>query len=280
LDRITLARRIGLYIVGAVIVFYAGFTIWFKANETKLLYHTAPDSPNPADSLHLKYEEVSIPSEGAVLSCWIYPALQPDTAMSWILYFPGNGTYDGSDVAKCKIFHDLGRNVLAVRYRGYGRSTGTPSDTGIIADARACYNFLTTVKGATPAHIVFYGHSMGAGIAIGLATGVPSAGIVLEGSYPSMAANAGERYPFIPWSLYLSERYVPIETINGVAVPKLFLHAVDDSLAPISRARELFAKAFEPKSFIELRGGHNDAPTVDRDTYTAALSHFFLQVIH
>lgn len=280
MEKRKLVKRIGWYLLATVIVFCVGFVVWFKANEHRLSYHTVPDSAVPADSLHLKYEGVSIQSEGAVLECWLYPAQQPDTAMIWILYFPGNGNYDGSDIARCKIWHDLGLNVLAVRYRGYGKSTGTPSQTGLFADAEACYSFLRTVKGASPTKIAFYGHSMGSAIAIELANKVPAAGIALEGASTSSVAAVGARYPYIPWSLLLSEQYSSIERINGITMPKIFIHASDDASAPISLARELYAKAVEPKFFIEIRGGHNYAPTVDREKYTAAMSNFFHTVFH
>jgi fermentation-respiration switch protein FrsA (DUF1100 family) len=237
-----------------VILFYVGFAIWFKTNETRLVYNTTPDSPIPADSLQLKYEEVSIQSEGAMLGCWIYPAQQPDIAKTWILYFPGSGPYDWSDIAKCRIWHDLGLNVLAVRYRGYGNSTGKPDEAGLCADAAATYNFLRTVKVVPPTNIVLYGHSLGTGVAIELACKVPSAGIALEGSFTSLAANTGIRYPFISWGLLMSDRYDSIERIKGITIPKIFIHASDDTAIPIWEARELYAKAVEPKFFIELTG--------------------------
>jgi uncharacterized protein len=280
MEKRKIAKRMGWSVLALVILFYVGLAIWFKTNETRLVYHTIPDSPIPADSLQLKYEDVSIQSDGAVLRCWIYSSQQPDTAMNWILYFPGNGPYDESDIAKCKIWHDLGLNVLAVRYRGYGNSTGKPDESGLYADAAATYNFLRTVKVIPPTNIVLYGHSLGTGVAIELASIVPAAGIALEGAATSSVAAVGARYPFIPWSLLMSDRYDSIERIKGITIPKIFIHASDDAAIPISQARELYAKATEPKFFIELTGGHNHASLVDREKYTTAMSNFFRTVFH
>ena len=269
-----IARRAGWSILATVIIVCVGFVIWFKVNETSLIYRTLPDNISQADSLLLKCEKVTIQSEGAVLICWLYPADRPDSEKTWILFFPGNGDYDATDVARCKILHDLGPNILAVRYRGYGSSTGRPSEAGLHADATASYNYLKTVKGAAPANIVVYGHSMGTWIAIDLASRLPVAGVAVEGANESLAVGAATKYPFLPWKLLLHDRYDCMEKIGGIAAPKIFIHATDDQSIPISHGRALFAKATEPKTFLEIHGGHVLAPMVDRERYIAGMTQF------
>ena len=274
-------KRIGWSLLAIVIVLCIGFVVWYKVNEKRFLYSANAESVVPEDSLRLQYEEVSIESsDGAKLVCGVFPAQRADTTSAWILYLHGNGGVDLGDIARCKIFHDLGLNVLAVQYRGFGKSTGKPSETGLYADAAASHNFLRTVKGVAPTSIVLYGHSMGSAIATELACRVPAAGIALEGAFTSMVAVYGVHYRYIPWSLLNGERYESIERISGITIPKIFIHAIDDEAVPISQAQELFAKAVEPKTFLEIKGGHNHAPTADREKYVAGLSQFFQKVFH
>ena len=279
MDKRRIFKRIGWSLLAVVIVLCVAFVVWYKANEKRFLYHANAESIVPEDSLRLKYEEVSIESsDGAKLVCGVFPAQRADTTLAWILYLHGNGDVDRDDIARCKFFHELGVNVLAVQYRGFGKSTGEPSEIGLYADAEASYNFLRTVKGVAPSKIVLYGHSMGSAIAVELAGKVPAAGIALEGAFTSMVAVYGVHYRYIPWSLLNSERFESIERISGVTIPKMFIHASDDEAVPISQGQELFAKAVEPKSFLEIKGGHNHAPTADQEKYVAALSQFFQKV--
>ena len=280
MDKRRIFKRIGWSLLAIVIVLCVGFVVWFRANEKKILYAKS-ESVVPEDSLGLKYEEVSIQSSDTTkLFIGIFHTQRADTTSPWILYFHSAGGFARTDIARCQIFHELGLNVLAVQYRGYEKSTGEPSESALYADAEVSYNFLRTVKNVPPANIVLYGHSLGTGIAVELAGKVPAAGLALEGAFTSMPALYWEQYPYLPWSLISRERYESIQKIGTITIPKIIIHASDDKMVPISQGQELFAKAVEPKSFLEIKGGHNRAPSADREKYVAGLSQFFQKVFH
>jgi fermentation-respiration switch protein FrsA (DUF1100 family) len=279
-DKRKAVKRIGWSLLAIILVIYVGLCLWFKVNERKILYAKS-ETVIPEDSLGLNYEEISIQSSDSTkLFIAIFHAQRADTTSAWILYFHSAGGFARTDIVRCQVFHELGFNVLAVRYRGYERSTGEPSESALYADAETSYRFLRTVKNVPATNIVLYGHSIGTGIAVEIARKVPAAGLVLEGAFTSMAALYWAQYPYFPWSLITGERYESIQKIGSITMPKIIIHASDDKMVPIGQGRDLFAKAIEPKSFLEIKGGHNRAPSADREKYAAGLSQFLQKVLH
>ena len=276
-----IAKRIGWSLLILVVLIYIGVGVWFKLNERKLAYHTDAKNLTPPDSLQLNYSEITVdmPQE-TKLVCGVMESSKTDSSSSWILYLHGNGGFDKGDIERCKIFHDLGFNILAVHYRGFGKGTGEASEQGLYSDGEAAYNFLTTARDAFPSKIIIYGHSMGCAIATMLATKVSVAGLAIEGAFTSEAELAWHYMPYYPWSLLITERLASIDRIGNITAPKLLIHATDDQAVPISFGRELFAKAVEPKTFLELVGGHNLAPAMDQEKFKPAFSEFSRKAIH
>ena len=146
---------------------------------------------------------------------------------------------------------------MALSYRGYGGSTGSPSETGLIADAQAAYAFATAR--VPPERIVVWGESLGTGVAVALASTQRIGRLVLEAPFTS-AADVGARvYWFLPVQLLMKDPFRSDERIGKVTVPLLVLHGARDNVVPIALGERLFARANEPKRFVRFAdGGHND----------------------
>jgi fermentation-respiration switch protein FrsA (DUF1100 family) len=260
----------------AIAVAYLLLLLVLRLAESRLLYAPGErrlESPPPG----LPAERVEIPStDGVRLVAWIIPADPPAAGARWLLICHGNAG-NLSNVGRPAHYaglRALGLNLLAFDYRGYGESGGKPSERGLYDDAGAAYRYLREVRRVPPERIVLFGHSLGSAVAVDLAVHEPAAGLVLDGALASVVGRAQEVYPYVPVRLVARSRFLSIEKIPHVRMPKLFLHARADEVIPFAHGRRLFEAATEPKTFVALRGGHGDAFEVDSDTYFGAIRGF------
>jgi uncharacterized protein len=170
----------------------------------------------------------------------------------------------------------LGLNLLAFDYRGYGESGGTPSEAGLYRDADAAYRYLTNQRGVPADRIVIFGHSLGSAVAVDLASRVRSAGLILEGAFTSATDRGRELYPYIPVRWIAKSRFSSVDKVARMTVPKLFLHAQGDEVIPLAHGRRLYEAASAPKTFVELGGGHGDAFDVDSARYFGSIASFLV----
>ncbi len=273
-------RRGALAIVAMAAVAYGGAMVYLRLNETNLVYQPralggGAVKPLP-DSLHLASERIALTSsDGVKLSGIVIPAA--DSAAQWLLYLHGNAGNVTSSLLPLFYarVHALGLNVAAVDYRGYGDSEGrTPSEAGLDADARALYEWLHLVKGVPSSRIIIYGHSLGSGPAVELALREEAAGLILEGAFTSIPDRGAELYPWFPVRWIATQRFANLDKIGAVAMPKLLMHARDDSIIPYAHGERLFAAARAPKQWVELRGGHLRAFLADSANFWGHVGEF------
>jgi fermentation-respiration switch protein FrsA (DUF1100 family) len=152
-----------------------------------------------------------------------------------------------------------GLGALAIDYRGYGGSTGTPSEAGIDLDARAAFDFIRSK--APHSKIAIFGESFGTGVAVALATERPAAGLLLNAAFASELRLFGlSAPPVLPYRWLLRDQYNSEALISSVAAPVMIVHGTADDQVPIAEARRLFAAARQPKTMIEIEGaGHTTA---------------------
>lgn len=164
-----------------------------------------------------------------------------------------------------------GLGLLALSFRGYPGSNGTPTETGLLQDGLAAFDWLAARDPASP--VVVLGRSLGTGVAVNTAAERPAAGLVLVSSYDSIAAVAQAHYPWLPARMLVRDSFRSDLRIGRVRAPKLFLHGELDSVIPISHGRSLFQAAPEPKTFEALAGyDHNDIWTPDTVARIAAFA--------
>jgi uncharacterized protein len=265
-----------------VCVAYVVAIIGVRLYEPRLVYQPGARAVDPADaSLALHERSASFKAaDSTALSAWIIPAARATADAPWVLISHGNyGNIGyGGRPQFYAWFRDLGVNLLAYDYRGFGASDGSPSEAGVYADAAAAYDYLTDSLHVPPSRIILFGHSLGTGVTIELARHVRAAGLIVEDAYTSVVDRGQEVFPLLPIRLIARSRFASIDKVGSLRLPKLFLHARNDRTIPIEHGRKLFAAAAEPKEFVELNAGHADAYTADRARYYGAIDAFIRRV--
>jgi uncharacterized protein len=203
-------------------------------------------------------ETVLTTADGEKLIAWVVP---PREGKPVLLFFHGNAGNFGRPVRQTR-FRGLtqdGTGLFAVNYRGYGGSTGAPTEDGLAQDARAAHAAAAALFGAE--RVVGYGESLGTGVVLKLAAEAPLKAVILEAPYLSTAAVAQQLYPYVPVGLLMHDQFRSDQTIGKVRAPLLVLHGERDGVIPFSQGEALFALANPPKRFIRFpEGNHENLP--------------------
>lgn len=223
--------------------------------QRSLMYFPETARTSPAAAGLPQAEELELATEdGERVIVWHVP---PREGKPVILYFHGNGGSLRLRAARFRALTADGTGLLALSYRGYGGSSGRPTESGLISDARAVRAFATSRH--PPQRLVLWGESLGGGVAIALAAEHPVGALVLEAPFTSAADVAAAVYPFAPVRLLMHDQFRSDERIGRVEAPTLVMHGERDNVVPIRFGERLFARIAAPKRFVRFpRGGHND----------------------
>jgi len=177
-----------------------------------------------------------------------------------IVVFQGNAGSIEDRGYKFRFLADQGYSVLLVGYRGYGSSSGRPTEQNLIADSALVVDWLLQKEQLSTKDIVFFGESLGSGVAISLAVRYKVKGLIFEGAPSSVMEVAQGAYPFLPVRWLMKDTWNSGFRIKNIKdTPKLFIHAKQDSIVPFHLGRKLFNEALEPKKPLWLnRTGHVD----------------------
>jgi uncharacterized protein len=222
--------------------------------QRKLQYVPDPRLTEPADVGLDGFDSVRLETpDGERLVAW--HAL-PNGSHPTIIYFQGNGLGLAARSDRFRLFHRAGYGVLALGYRGYSGSSGTPSETGLITDAATAIAFLRD-SGVPPERLVFYGESLGTGVAVQLASreAIRPAAFILEAPFTSALDIARLHYWFVPLSLLMLDQFHSIDHVVAVNAPLFVLHGDADGIVPVAHGRRMFEAAAEPKEMMEISGG-------------------------
>jgi fermentation-respiration switch protein FrsA (DUF1100 family) len=249
-------------------------------HERLIFFPSAALTATPA-ALQLPYEDAYITTAGGtIIHGWYIPAdAGPLFHKNFtMLLFHGNAGNISHRLDYIKIFHELGLNSLIIDYQGYGRSNGKPSVKGTENDALAAWNWLIAEQGAAEERIVLHGHSLGGGVAGWLAGQVRPAGLILEGTFPSLADVGKAAYPFLPVKMLIKDMYNTKETLRGKDIPALFMHSREDRVVPYSLGNELYESYTGPKTFLQLIGDHGGAFVLSGEKYIEGVKKFLLSL--
>ncbi|MEW5944319.1 MAG: alpha/beta hydrolase [Pseudomonadota bacterium] len=248
--------------------------LWLRVAEPRLIYYPDRVIALTPDRLGLDYEDVWLTADDGVrLNGWFLPSGRP--AGLTLLLLHGNAGNISHRFEKYAVFRELGVDVFALDYRGYGRSEGEPSEPGTYLDAAAAYRYLIEKRGVDPRKLVVYGESLGAVVAVELAARSAVAGVVMEGVFTSAADVGQAMFPFLPVRWLAKNKYDALARIGRINAPLLILHSRDDEFFGMRHPQKLLAAAQAPKELVELRGGHNDAFLVSAELYRNSLQRFF-----
>jgi fermentation-respiration switch protein FrsA (DUF1100 family) len=246
-----------LSLIGTVAIVYVLILTYLWATQRNHVFRPADERPDLAGSaVATLMRDISIQGEdGLSLGAWYAPA-QPGRPT--ILYFHGNaGTLGGRD-ERVLPYLRRGYGVLLVGYRGYGGNPGMPTETGLYADGRAHLNWLAA-QGVPADQIVLYGESLGAAVAVQMATERRFKALVLEAPFASVVLSARVRFPLFAFDWLIKDKFANIDKIDKVQAPLFIVHGDQDQVTLVQFGRMLFDKAKEPKAAWWPRGaGHND----------------------
>lgn len=272
-----------------VVLGYLAAVGYLYAYQVDLVFRAPPHGALYTRSLGLAPERVVVTDEnGLATEAWRVRAM-PSAAASagadsryWVLFLHGNAAAisSGPNVRRYDQLRQLGLEVLAVEYPGFGDVGGTASEAGMHAAARAAYEHLRRVEGVAADHIAIYGWSLGTGAAVPLARDVDEAALIAEGGFTSVLARGSEEHPFMPVRWLLQHPFRSDEAIGATGSATLFLHSPEDTIIPFPHGEAMFAKAAEPKRLVRLAGGHIYPNAEDADRYAAAIHDFLAEVLH
>jgi len=254
------ALRAVTILLGVASLLYAGAVALLWAEKRRFLFVPSADLRPPGDyGLRGFSAESLTTSDGVRLTLWSHAAR---AGHATVVFFHGNG---GNLANRSALFEPLaaqGFGVLAVSYRGYGTSAGSPSEAGLYEDARTVMTYAQARLGLRQGQIVLLGESLGSGVATKMATEFKVAAVVLEAPYTSIADVAGRRFPWVPVDLLLADRFDSIDRIAAIGAPLLIFHGARDDLIPVGLGQKLFDAAREPKRLVI----YPDAGHVDFDS--------------
>lgn len=206
-------------------------------------------------------------TDGLDLAAWWLPG-----GPTAVMVLHGNGGNRADRAPLARALHELGLSVLLVDYRGYGGNPGTPSQAGLLADARAGAAWLADREDVT--HRVWFGESLGGAVALALASEVPPDAVVLRSPFTSLLDVARMHYGPVPgWLLH--DRYPAADWVDGLDAPLLVAAGTEDEIVPTANSRALFDAATEPRRYVTVPGAnHNDGALLDGRVLIDAIDDF------
>jgi fermentation-respiration switch protein FrsA (DUF1100 family) len=261
-------RHLKTALLAAAVLYAAGVTaLW--AFQRDLMYF--PDGaprvpPSVYEMLGGVHEVLLTTADGIELAAWHAPA--PPNRPTVVMFHGNHGSLR-HERYRLKRFKDAGFGALLLSYRGYSGNGGAPTEEGLYADARAALDWLAA-SGVPNASIALYGISLGSGVATKMAAEREVGAVVLEAPYTSTVDVAAVRFPIVPVSWLMTDRFESLARIEAVTEPLLVMHGDRDYVIPQRFGRRLYDAANEPKEGFWPSGvGHNDV--FDNGGFAAAL---------
>lgn len=235
--------------------------------ESKLVFFPFSGEDATPASFGIAYRPVTLTTgDGARLMAW---QLEPETSVADVVYFHGNGGNLSVWLPALAGMHRANLRVLAVDYRGYGLSTGTPSETGVYRDAEVTVRHAAAERSNGVARpLVYWGRSLGGPIAAYAAGVQPPDGLILESTFPDKASVLRTQPVLRALNVFSRYRFSTIDHLARFSGPVLVMHGDRDSVVPFALGRELFERLRAPKQFVTIHGAnHNDAFEPGDDAY-------------
>lgn len=243
--------------VGVVYGAFCGLLYFGQARQVYFPDRTVSATPANAG---LAFEPLRISTaDGETLGAWYVPAGPATNLGLTVLYCHGNAGDIGDRVGHVVELNRAGFDVMMFDYRGYGESSGKPTEEGTYKDVGACWEYLVAKRGVKADRIVLYGHSLGGSIAAWQAAVTPPRLLVVEGSFTSAGDMAAMMFPWLPARMLCRFGYSTEAAVRAARCPVLVAHSRDDEMIPFAMGRRLYESAPEPRRFFELRGGHNES---------------------
>ncbi|HKE39560.1 MAG TPA: alpha/beta fold hydrolase [Casimicrobiaceae bacterium] len=288
LDRLSALRlAVTAAVTGALL---GGGSTALQHQERQLTFHAVSDAADLLSRIPDGVQEFDLPvkSDAAVqrIHAWWWPASVADAPA--VLYLHGASSDLMGQVFRLEQLRGFGFSVLAIDYRGFGKSDGDlPSEDTVYEDARAAWSWLIARQPDTAKRFI-YGHSLGGAVAIDLAAALSAglgghpnrgaaAGLIVESSFTTLLDIAKEfSYPWLPVGLLMSQKFDSVSKMSQVRMPVLVVHGSDDRYVPSRFGMALYAAATGPKKLLLVEGAdHDDSMLAGAMLYRRALAELF-----
>ena len=271
--------------MAALAVASAAGCAYLDTKQREWIFRAQRDLHSTPTSYGLPFEEVWLTVAGDAdgarerVHGWWIPG--PDATAPTLLYLHGARWSLSNNLFRIQRLHRMGFAVLAIDYRGFGRSDGElPSEAQAYEDAQAAWQHLRLLE-PDPRRRFAYGHSLGGAVAIELATRNDDvAGLIVESTFTSMADMAEKMgYGNLPIGLVLTQRFDSLAKMTAVKAPVLFVHGTSDRFVPAEMSERLYAAAPEPKRLLLVENGnHSNVSSVAFEKYQTAVRDFLVLV--
>ena len=241
-------------ILSIIVLGYFALLISTYIFQRNLLYHPKINNYY-GHQLSVAVEKTIIKTQDNVelLSWYHNKNLNSDKTL---LFLHGNAGSLENRIEKLNHFGNMKLNFLIVAWRGFNGNKGKPTEKGLYEDARSAIKWLNS-KGITEKSIIIYGESLGTGVAIEISQNKNFAGVILEAPFTSMVDVGKDKYPFLPVSLLLKDKYESDKKIKNVKSPILVMHGKVDNIVPLYMGKKIYKLANEPKHFfVQEYGDH------------------------
>jgi len=261
------------YLVVLVLILVVSFYLFYPRVESFFIYFPQSRFDFTPEEFRLQYKEAFFDTEdGNRLHGWFFPAEEGGPVL---LHFHGNAGNISHRLDLVQPFLGKGFSVFLVDYRGFGKSSGRPSEPGLYKDGLAAWSYLVEKERIAPERIVLHGHSIGGAVAIEVALQKKVRGLVIESAFTSTKDMARTMPLFALFASIFPAHYNNLEKIPRVSAPKLVIHGERDEIVPFAMGQKLFEAATDPKFFYPVKdAGHNDVFIVGGEKYFEIFADF------
>ncbi len=250
-----------------------------KGIYTNILFHPHPfpdENSHEREFAGVSYQDVFFKAgDGTLLHGWYFK--QAESPFTVLLSHGNTGNIAGRPALLTALL-ETGVSLFVYDYRGYGKSQGSPSVDGVIADACAAYDYLVEKQGCRPDRVVLYGESLGAAVSCQLTLKRPSQGLILQSGFASITKISRHHIPLMhvyPAVLYPQPLLDSVAVLRRAHPPLLIVHGHKDSVVPFSHGKELFHSAVNRKYLVEFPDAeHSDIPIVAKEKFISAMQDF------
>ena len=252
MNRLMVPALAGLAVIAVVLALIFLF-------QRRLMYFPFGHVPTPDEVGLTNVEAVTFSTaDGLRLQGWFVPSWQSPPRYT-VLVFNGNAGNRAYRSGLADVLRKHGLAVFLFDYRGFGGSSGTPTEAGLASDSRAAREYLLGRPDVQPSRIIYFGESLGSAVAVELAAAHAPAALILRSPFASMTELGQLHYPFLPVRLLLRDRFPSVERIGRVRSPLLVIAGSRDGIVPIEQSRRLYDAATASKTFLMIpNADHND----------------------
>ncbi len=257
----------------ALSLFVCAIAMFFRWFEHSQVYHPYATHESSPEDFGLEFKDISI-GENPKVHGWFFPAVTnaPRKELTFLICH-GNGGNISHRIDLCELLLRTGANVFVFDYRGYGRSSGKPSEEGTYADGQLACRWLNE-NGFPSGKIIALGESLGGGVATELAVREKLGGLILQSTFTCIPDMGEELFSWLPVRKICSIHYDTCRKLPGLKLPIMVMHSRNDTLIRFHHAEKNFATANEPKLLWEIKGDHNETLATDSELYLRGIEKF------